>query len=229
MHTGPWAALWPVIGVTGAIIFCGRFYLQWIASEIKKRSVVPIGFWYMSSVGSLMLLPYAVFFKQSPIGALSHSFNLVVYARNLIHIWREQDKLNKRRSLITHAAVALVVITAIVLAAHTWMNEFQAAQAAPADDLQRTWFWLGAGVLGQGLFGCRFLLQWMATEARRKSVVPLAFWYISLAAAALLVASFLKRPEPEWVFVCQVAAPIPVYLRNLWLIHRHKQPAADTE
>ena len=50
-------------------------------------------------------------------------------------------------------------------------------------------------MVGQGLFGCRFALQWMVTEARRESVMPLDFWYVSVVAA--LMVSFAKRPDPE--------------------------------
>ena len=91
--------LWQAIGIVGAVIFCGRFYLQWYASEVRKKSVVPIGFWYMSSIGSLMLFPYGVFYKHSPLAALSHCFNLVVYGRNLVHMWRARGVLTRRASV----------------------------------------------------------------------------------------------------------------------------------
>ena len=84
--------LWESAGILGAVIFFGRFYLQWIVSEREKRSVVPLAFWYMSTVGSLLLLAYGVR-RGSAVGVLSYSFNIVVYARNLIHIWRERGQL----------------------------------------------------------------------------------------------------------------------------------------
>lgn len=217
--------LWQVVGVVGALIFCGRFYLQCYASEVRKKSVVPIGFWYMSSIGSLMLFPYGVFYKHSPLAALSHCFNLVVYARNLVHMWRARGGLTRRASVAVHLVVGVVVVAAVALAAYTWVEAYAVSRESSSAGLRTTWLWLGVGVLGQGLFGCRFALQWMVTEARRESVLPLAFWYVSVVAALLMMVSFAKRPEPEWIFVLQIGAPIPVYIRNIWLIHHHRGAA----
>ena len=47
--------------------------------------------------------------------------------------------------------------------------------------------WMGIGFVGQAIFGTRFLVQWIATERKRRSVVPLAFWYLSLAGSVLLL------------------------------------------
>ena len=217
--------LWQVVGVVGAVVFCGRFYLQWYASEVSKKSVVPIGFWYMSSIGSLMLFPYGVFYKHSPLAALSHCFNLVVYARNLVHMWRARGGLTRRASVALHLVVGVVVVGAVTLATYTWMEAYAVSRESSSGGMGEAWFWLGVGVVGQVLFGCRFALQWLVTEARRESVLPMAFWYVSVVAALLMMVSFAKRPEPEWVFVLQIGAPMPVYIRNLWLIHHHRGAA----
>ncbi|HNT87055.1 MAG TPA: lipid-A-disaccharide synthase N-terminal domain-containing protein [Candidatus Hydrogenedentes bacterium] len=216
--------LWELVGIVAACIFYGRFYLQWIVSEIRKRSVVPIAFWYMSSVGSLLLLGYAAHIR-SPIGALSHCFNIVVYARNLVHIWRERGALTRVLYVVVHGAVAVIVVGALVLAAHTWLREYHATKATGT--AAANWFWIGVGAAGQGLFACRFLVQWVATERRRKSVVPLAFWYLSVAAAVLVAASHLQRRE--WIFMAGAASTLLVYLRNIWLIRRYGDTAADAD
>ncbi len=212
---------WYAVGITAACLFYGRFYLQWIASERRGRSVVPTAFWYLSAPGSFLLLCYAAFYKGSPIGALSHSFNTVIYARNLVHIWREKGVLSRRRYWLAHLGAGATVTFALTLLCLTWLGLWREAQAA-RDDV-RLWTWIAVGVAGQGLFACRFLLQWAVTEARGKSVVPGAFWYISLVAAVLLMSSHLNRPEPEWVFVCGLASTLPIYLRNIWMLRKHHQ------
>ncbi len=212
---------WAAIGVTAALVFYGRFYLQWIVSEIKGRSVIPVAFWYMSSAGSLMLLTYAAYVR-SPVGALSHCFNIVIYARNLVHVWREKGVLTQRRSVLIHGAMAVVVLGAMGLVSYTWLREFGVTQDVTSEEARRTWFWIAVGAAGQFLFGCRFLLQWLVTEAKKKSVVPVAFWYISLAAAILLMASHIQRCE--WIFAVGVGTTLLVYARNLWLIHRRQAP-----
>jgi lipid-A-disaccharide synthase-like uncharacterized protein len=78
--------------------------------------------------------------------------------------------------------------------------------------------WLGVGLLGQSLFSARFLVQWIASERRRRSVVPVAFWYFSLAGGVVLLAYATYRLDP--VFIIGQASGIFVYVRNLYFIRR---------
>jgi lipid-A-disaccharide synthase-like uncharacterized protein len=209
----------------GGLTFYGRFYVQWIYSEIKKRSAMPTAFWYMSAAGALMLFTYAVL-TTSPVGALGFCFNLVVYSRNLIHIWREKGTLSRGLNVAVHAVVGAVTLFAVALMAMTWFHVYEATSQADTDTVQQTWLWLAVGVVGQGLFAGRFIVQWAATEVQRKSVVPTAFWYMSIAAASLQLLSFGQRwwsgQEQERVFAIGMVATILIYARNLWFIHRGK-------
>jgi lipid-A-disaccharide synthase-like uncharacterized protein len=78
--------------------------------------------------------------------------------------------------------------------------------------------WLAVGFLGQAMFSGRFLVQWIASERRRKSVVPTAFWWLSLAGGGTLLAYAIHRGDP--VFILGQAAGLVVYVRNLVLIRR---------
>lgn len=84
--------------------------------------------------------------------------------------------------------------------------------------------WLGIGFLGQALFSARFVIQWLASERMRRSVVPHAFWWFSLAGGVTLLAYALWRGDP--VFVLGQGLGLFVYLRNLMLIRRHRQMVA---
>lgn len=53
--------LWLIVGFAGQAVFTGRFVLQWLYSEFKRRSVIPVGFWYLSMLGSALLLTYAIY------------------------------------------------------------------------------------------------------------------------------------------------------------------------
>ena len=53
--------LWTAVGFVGQVIFGLRFVVQWIASERKRRSVVPVAFWYLSLLGTVILLTYAIY------------------------------------------------------------------------------------------------------------------------------------------------------------------------
>lgn len=78
--------------------------------------------------------------------------------------------------------------------------------------------WIGAGFLAQALFGVRFLVQWLYSEAHGRSVVPPAFWYISAVAGAILLSYAIHRGEP--VFVAGEATTLLIFLRNLQLLQR---------
>jgi lipid-A-disaccharide synthase-like uncharacterized protein len=84
--------------------------------------------------------------------------------------------------------------------------------------MDRDLVWLAIGFLGQGLFSMRFVVQWIKSERMKRSVVPLAFWYFSLAGGAALLVYALHRADP--VFVVGQVLGIFIYLRNLWLIYR---------
>ncbi|NBB09804.1 lipid-A-disaccharide synthase N-terminal domain-containing protein [Pseudomonas sp. SLFW] len=75
-------SLWLAVGFIGQLAFTGRFVLQWLYSEYKKRSVIPVGFWYLSIIGSALLLAYAIY-RQDPVFIVGQSFGFIVYLRNL--------------------------------------------------------------------------------------------------------------------------------------------------
>lgn len=79
-----------------------------------------------------------------------------------------------------------------------------------------TTLWILVGFAGQALFSARFIIQWLASERARRSVVPKAFWYFSLAGSAVLLAYAIHRADP--VFIVGQGAGLFIYLRNLYLI-----------
>ncbi len=84
--------------------------------------------------------------------------------------------------------------------------------------------WLCIGFLGQGLFTARFLVQWLHSEKHRKSLVPVAFWYFSIAGGLVLFAYAAHRRDP--VFVAGQGAGLVIYLRNLYFIRREQSKLA---
>lgn len=83
--------------------------------------------------------------------------------------------------------------------------------------------WVCLGLLGQLLFTGRMLVQWLASERRGRSTVPVAFWWMSLIGASMLLAYFIWRQDI--VGVLGQGLGWMIYLRNLWLIHRPGAPA----
>lgn len=78
--------------------------------------------------------------------------------------------------------------------------------------------WVGIGLAGQACFFSRFLVQWLASERRGRSVVPRAFWYLSISGGLILLTYSLWRRDP--VFILGQSVGLFVYLRNLMLLRR---------
>jgi len=83
LHVQGWVEFWWVVfGLTGQLLFMGRFLVQWIASERQGKSVVPVAFWYFSIGGGIILFFYALY-RADPVFILGQSVGLFIYARNL--------------------------------------------------------------------------------------------------------------------------------------------------
>ncbi len=80
--------------------------------------------------------------------------------------------------------------------------------------------WIGIGLAAQLMFSARFLVQWIASEKAKASVMPVAFWYFSLAGGLMLFAYAVYRMDP--VFILGQAFGVVVYSRNLFLLHKSR-------
>ncbi|MFQ5489498.1 MAG: lipid-A-disaccharide synthase N-terminal domain-containing protein [Phycisphaerae bacterium] len=91
-----------LFGFGAQFLFMMRFLVQWIASERKKRSYVPVAFWYFSLGGGALLLIYAIQ-RRDPVFIMGQSLGLLIYSRNLYLIYRRagiyRDRLADRRSM----------------------------------------------------------------------------------------------------------------------------------
>jgi len=93
--------------------------------------------------------------------------------------------------------------------------------------------WLAVGFFGQALFASRFLVQWLASEAERRSVIPTAFWYLSISGGMVLLCYALYRQDP--VFIVGQCTGVFIYSRNLYFVRRERlerlarERAGDTD
>jgi lipid-A-disaccharide synthase-like uncharacterized protein len=87
--------LWLTIGFLGQAIFTARFLVQWIVSERKRDSVVPVAFWWLSLLGGLTLLSYATY-RRDPVIILGQAMGLAVYARNLMLVGKAKRRAARR-------------------------------------------------------------------------------------------------------------------------------------
>lgn len=78
------------IGFFGQGLFASRFIVQWIYSEKRGESYIPLVFWYLSIFGGLGLLAYAIF-RQDPVIIVGQTFGIFIYLRNLILIYKKKN------------------------------------------------------------------------------------------------------------------------------------------
>jgi lipid-A-disaccharide synthase-like uncharacterized protein len=87
-------------------------------------------------------------------------------------------------------------------------------------------FWLVFGIAAQLLFTARFVVQWIVSERLGKSVVPLAFWFLSMGGGVMLLVYGLVRREP--IIILGQALAVFIYMRNLMLIFRSKADKSES-
>ena len=93
-------------------------------------------------------------------------------------------------------------------------------------DIDKTW--LAIGLVGQALFSALFIVQWLQSERVKKSVIPSAFWYFSMAGGVTLLAYAIHRRDP--VFIIGQGTGLIIYFRNLqflWRARKDSDPAAE--
>jgi lipid-A-disaccharide synthase-like uncharacterized protein len=85
---------WQIVGFVGQGLFTARFLVQWLASEKKGDTVMPVAFWWLSLVGGFNLLAYAIS-QRDPVFIVGQSLGMVVYVRNLMLACRKKPVLEQ--------------------------------------------------------------------------------------------------------------------------------------
>ena len=88
-------------------------------------------------------------------------------------------------------------------------------------------YWMMLGFLGQGLFGSRFVVQWISSERKKRSVMPVYFWYLSIGGAALLLAYSIHIQDP--VYIVGQSFGFLIYGRNLYFIRKQRAETSVEE
>jgi lipid-A-disaccharide synthase-like uncharacterized protein len=218
MVLAAWDAVWITVGFVGQAAFTLRFLVQWVVSEKRRESVVPVVFWWLSLIGSVLLLAYAIYLARPPLVVL-FAINLAIYLRNLV-LLRGLSRGAPLRVIVPLVLGALIAVVAATARRLDWSEPIG---------------WLVLGFCGQIVWNSRFVIQWIASERRGRSVMPEAFWWVSLVGDALLLTYSFYVLNPRIVdgkLLFEVKAlvliaaflfnPIP-YTRNLVLIRRKRR------
>ena len=111
MWTGLWGyftnmTAWDIVGFGGQVCFLSRFVVQWIVTERRKKSTIPVAFWYLSLAGTIILLTYAIHLRN-PVFILGFSLNMIIYLRNLYFIHRGAGKTETTEAQRAQRATAI--------------------------------------------------------------------------------------------------------------------------
>ncbi|MCA0403971.1 MAG: lipid-A-disaccharide synthase N-terminal domain-containing protein [Proteobacteria bacterium] len=86
--------------------------------------------------------------------------------------------------------------------------------------MSNSYIWLAVGFLGQAIFSARFIVQWLISEREKRSIIPVAFWYLSLLGGITLLVYSIYKKDP--VFILGQSTGVFIYMRNLYLIQRER-------
>jgi lipid-A-disaccharide synthase-like uncharacterized protein len=84
--------MWVGIGFVGQTLFFSRWLLQWFVSERRGESQIPVSFWYMSLIGSLVVLAYA-FYRMDPVFIVGQGVGTLVYIRNIMLVYQARKRV----------------------------------------------------------------------------------------------------------------------------------------
>lgn len=204
--------IWLGVGLLAQIAFSARFLVQWLLSERARRSLLPVHFWIFSVLGAVLLLAYAAHQRDAVI-ALGQLVGLAIYLRNIELVQRAAQgrAIGFLWPWLGLAGLAL----AVGLFSHGAPVTKTAVERAEP-------LWFALGFLGQTLFTGRFVVQLHASERAQASVNPVQFWYLSLSGSLLLLAYALHTGDA--VIILGQSFGLIVYLRNLALIRKHREP-----
>ncbi len=202
---------WIVLGIgfLAQGLFSSRIFLQWIVMEKHKKVLTPKLFWEISLFASFLLFVY---------GYLRHDFAIMlgqvityyIYIRN-IQLEKEWKKFNRWLRIFIYLFPVIIIVYGFnnnVIDREILFNK----ENIPA-------VLLALGIISQILFTLRFIYQWLYSEKRKESLLPLGFWLLSLIGSSLIFIYGIFRKDP--VLLVGHFSGIIIYSRNIYIIKKY--------
>jgi lipid-A-disaccharide synthase-like uncharacterized protein len=193
------------IGFTAQLLFSGRLLLQWILSEKKNKVVTPSLFWKLSLLASFLLFIYGYLRDDFAI-MLGQSLTYYIYIRNL--------QLQGQWQRSPKALQWFLLIFPIIIVIYGYNNGQYDILSLFENKAIPGWL-LTLGIIAQLTFTLRFVYQWLTSEKSKKSQLPIGFWRMSVAGAALILSYAILREDPV-LFVGHCAGLV-LYIRNIFI------------
>ena len=203
------------IGLLSQGLFSSRIVLQWVQSERARRVLVPTLFWQISLVSSFLMILYGML-RHDPVILGAQLVSYVIYIRNL-QLLGEWDQL-PRPFRASAYAFPLLTLAWFVIGTPFFSLRAMLAGSIPGGVLL-------LGAVGQVIFLLRFVYQWLYSERKGESVLPLGFWVVSLVGSVLILTYALLRRPVDVVLILGNVFGTVVYTRNIVLLRRETSPA----
>lgn len=193
------------IGFLAQILFSSRLILQWIISEKNKKILTPTLFWELSLLASFLLFVYGYFRDDFAI-MLGQVITYYIYIRNL----QLQQEWKKFHVLLRYFIILFPVIVMI----YGYNNNVYDLDNLLRNQHIPLWL-LILGIFSQLLFTLRFVYQWIYSERRKQSSLPLGFWIISFCGSLLILVYAVIRRDPV-LFIGHIVG-IVIYARSIMI------------
>lgn len=197
------------LGFLSQVLFFGRTIAQWFKSEHEGEVISPVIFWQLSLAASILMLIYGILRNDFAI-VLGQFIVYIIYIRNLQlkHAWQKMHFIARFLTLI----LPLVCLAWLFLGDSYNFNSI--INNKDVSVLLMIW-----GSAGQLVFTFRFIYQWIYSENRKDSVLPLGFWIISTFGSLMIFIYSIFRLDP--VLFLAHSLGLFIYIRNI-LLHYGK-------
>lgn len=198
------------IGFFSQFLFFGRNIVQWFKSEHEGEVLSPSLFWKISLIASIMMLTYGILRQDAAI-LIGQLLVYFIYVRNLQlkRVWKPMNLFLR----IFIIATPFLILGYLFFGTNYTLNTFLKNENNPL--LLMIW-----GITAQLVFISRFFYQWIYSENRKESLLPMGFWVISVCGAIMNLIYGLFRLDP--VLIAAHSMGMFIYLRNI-LIHLNKR------
>lgn len=198
------------VGFTAQILFFARTIVQWFKSEHEGKVYSPTLFWKISLMGSILMLTYGILRQDAAI-LIGQILVYFIYIRNI-------QLKNDWRSMSVGLRIFILATPVVVLSYLFFGTSYSLSTFFKNDNnplLLMIW-----GITAQVVFISRFFYQWIYSENRKESILPVGFWVISICGSTMNFIYGVFRLDP--VLLAAHSFGMFVYLRNI-LIHYNKK------
>lgn len=197
------------IGFLAQGLFSSRMFLQWIISERKKKVLTPSLFWEISLFASFLLFIYG-YLRQDFAIMLGQVITYYIYVRN-IQLENDWKKLPKWIRIFIYFFPLVILIYGF--------NNNVIDREILFNNEHIPLYLMILGIVSQVLFTLRFVYQWIYSEKRKTSVLPMGFWLLSLAGSSLIFIYSIFRKDP--VLFAGHFSGIIIYSRNIYILKKY--------